>query len=265
MKNENIFPLRLDLFDGDSQGQAETGGTEAGSDDARQSDAPIADAAMGEERPQADAEILRKEFDELIRGKYKDVYTEKTQAMINRKYGKAKAQAEENIRLREVTSLLAKKVGLPEGSDPAQMLAAVENLPESRGDTSADPEREIREQAESWMREADALREKFPAFQLREELEDPAFVAAIRAGVPMELLYKGKHCDRLLSDAAASAAKTAEENVVKNIRAKGDRPAEVGADANNSPILTKSDPSRLSLREFESIAKRVARGERITF
>ncbi|MDO4846436.1 MAG: hypothetical protein Q3977_07430, partial [Oscillospiraceae bacterium] len=65
--------------------------------------------------------------------------------------------------------------------------------------------------------------------------------------------------------AAASAAKTAEENVVKNIRAKGDRPAEVGADANNSPILTKSDPSRLSLREFESIAKRVARGERITF
>ena len=120
-------------------------------------------------------------------------------------------------------------------------------------------------QAETWLREAGALREQYPDFELREELADPDFVTALQAGVPMELLYKGRHCDRLLAEAAACAAKTAEENVVQSIRAKGGRPAENGADANNSPILTKSDPSQLTLREFEQIARRVSRGERITF
>ncbi|MBR2366764.1 MAG: hypothetical protein IKC50_00360 [Oscillospiraceae bacterium] len=259
MKNTNIFPLRLDLFDADAQGAAETGETPVCSDDTRQSEEA---ATAAEERP-ADTEILRKEFDELIRGKYKDVYTERTQAMINRKYAKAKAQAEENAGLRELAGLFARKLGLPEGSDHAQLRAAAEELPEWSRDVP--DEEQTAAQAETWLREAGALREQYPDFELREELADPDFVTALQAGVPMELLYKGRHCDRLLAEAAACAAKTAEENVVQSIRAKGGRPAENGADANNSPILTKSDPSQLTLREFEQIARRVSRGERITF
>ncbi len=253
LKNERNSSLRLDLFDAEAQGAAETGETTACSDDARQSE-------TAEERP-ADTETLRREFDELIRGKYKDVYTEKTQAMINRKYAKAKAQAEENAGLRELTDLFAQKLGLPEGSDSASLRAAAEALPDRTPDEPEDAEAQTRAQAEGWLREANALRERYPDFELRAELEDPAFVAAIQAGVPMELLYRGRHFDRLLSD----AAKTAEENVVQSIRAKGGRPAENGACADNSPILTKSDPSQLTLREFEQIARRVSRGERITF
>ena len=253
MQIENNSSLRLDLFDAEAQGAAETGETQAGSDDARQSETV-------EERT-ADTDALRREFDELIRGKYKDVYTEKTQAMINRKYAKAKAQAEENAGLRELTGLFARKLGLQEDGDPAALRAAAEALPDREPDAPGDAEAQTREQAERWLREANTLRERYPDFELRAELEDPAFVAAIQAGVPMELLYRGRHFDRLLSD----AAKTAEENVVQSIRAKGGRPAENGAGANNSPILTKSDPSQLILREFEQIARRVSRGERITF
>ena len=152
-------------------------------------------------------------------------------------------------------------VVLPEGSGAASLRAAAEALPDRTQDAPEDAEAQTRAQAEEWLREANALRERYPDFELRAELEDPAFVAAIQAGVPMELLYRGRHFDRLLSE----AAKTAEENVVQSIRAKGGRPAENGACADNSPILTKSDPSQLTLREFEQIARRVSRGERITF
>ena len=259
MKNENIFPLRLDLFDADAQGAAETGEIPACSDDTRQSTEADSPA---EARP-ADTDILRKEFDELIHGKYKDVYTEKTQTMINRKYARAKAQAEENAGLRELAELFARKLGLPDGCDHTQLRAAAEELPEWEEDTPEADEASVR--AESWLREAGALREQYPDFELRRELEDPAFVTALQAGVPMDLIYRGKHCDRLLSEAVSDAVKAAEENLVQSIRAKGGRPTENGVGANNSPILTKSDPSQLTLREFEQIAKRVSRGERITF
>ena len=260
MKKTNIFPLRLDLFDADAQGAAETGEPQACSDDTRQSTEA---ASAAEERP-ADTEILRKEFDELIRGKYKDVYTEKTQTMINRKYAKAKAQAEENVGLRELADLFARKLGLPDGSDHVQIRAAAEELPEWEDELQV-AEEDAPARAEGWLREAGELREQYPDFELRRELEDPDFVTALQAGVPMHLIYKGKHCDRLLSEAVLSAVKATEENVVQSIRAKGGRPAENGIGANNSPILTKSDPSQLTLREFEQIAKRVSRGERITF
>jgi hypothetical protein len=52
--------------------------------------------------------------------------------------------------------------------------------------------------------------------------------------------------------------------VTQNIRAKGARPAENGT-SQRAAATIKSDPSKLTLDDFEEISRRLARGEKITF
>ena len=240
-------------------------------------------------------EARQKEFDELINSEqYKDIYTRRTQEMIDRRFAKTKAQEAENAKLREIAGLLGQKYGVSEDTDFSKLKAAIESDDDTWAEAADEAGMTIeqykkfdelrrknaafeamrqndiiqgqnRQKAELWYSEAQALKNKFPQFDLKAELADSSFMAAINAGVPMETVYKGKYYDQFIGEATQATAKTTEHNLVNNIRAKGNRPAENGAASQGAAFTIKSDPSKLTLADFNEIAKRVARGERVSF
>jgi len=80
----------------------------------------------------------------------------------------------------------------------------------------------------------------------------------------VEHAYKTIHFDELVSDAMQTSAAVTERRVVNNVRAKGARPKENGT-ASQSAFQVRDDVSQLSRKERAEIARRVARGEMISF
>ena len=116
----------------------------------------------------------------------------------------------------------------------------------------------------SWAEEAEALRNKLPAFDLAAESRDGRFRAMLRSGVPLELAYRALHTEELLREGMYGAAAAAERRIVDNIRARGARPVEAGA-AGQGGFTVREDVSRLSRQERADIARRAAKGELISF
>ncbi len=86
----------------------------------------------------------------------------------------------------------------------------------------------------------------------------------LRAGVDVKTAYEVIHMDDIKTTVAQAAGKQAETNVTNNIRAKGQRPAEAGA-ASPAGIIVKNDVHALTPSDRKEIARRVARGEKISF
>ena len=80
----------------------------------------------------------------------------------------------------------------------------------------------------------------------------------------MRMIYEGKYHSQLMQQANAQTAARTEKAVTDNIRAKGQRPQENGA-SSGAGFTYKPDPSKLTIKDFEEIQRRVARGEKITF
>lgn len=239
--------------------------------------------------PAADRE---KKFRELISGEFKDLYTQETQRMIDRRFAKAREQEARLASVQPVLDLLSQRYGVTDGdaeklakaledddaywqeaADEAgmsvQQYKAMQKLErENKALIDAQKRREGEQRAnaqlDQWTRESDALKSKFPAFDLQQEAQNSQFVSMLRSGVPMEHAYKVIHMDELMSGAVQQAAAVTEQRVVSSIRAKGQRPTEAGLGA-NSGVIVKSDVTKLNRQDRAEIARRAMRGEKISF
>lgn len=135
-----------------------------------------------------------------------------------------------------------------------------------------------------YLREAEALREVYPDFDLAVELADPILGEILRGrGKPtLRQLYEAAHMDRIVegrveaavTSAVANAVETAvtaavadavrktEEQVLEHIRARGRRPVENGTRA-ASGVRMHPAVNRLSRRDRALLAKRAELGETI--
>lgn len=234
----------------------------------------------------------RKAFDDLINGEYKDIYTQKTQSIIDRRFKETKQMQAQLDQYSPVIDVLMQRYNIENG-DVAKLLDAVENddlyLKDAAYEAGMDVEqykrlqklerqnkafaeaekaRRGREQAEAqlqkWYSEADAVTAKYPGFDLAAEAANPQFLSMLRAGVPMEHAYTVLHMNEILAENANTVAQKTEKQVVDNIRAKGNRVAENGT-SHQSSFTVKDDVSKLTKRDREEIVLRVARGEKIAF
>lgn len=235
-------------------------------------------------------EARAKRFDELISGEFKDLYTAKTQELIDRRFAKSKQTENEAAALRDIAGILNEKYGISDDADYSKLRAAIEGdddiwsaKAEAQGLTveqykefarlqrrnaafEAARQNDIaqqmqQQQAARWAKEAQALKEKYPAFDLKFELENtPGFIQALQAGAPMEILYTGAHYEELKN----ATAKETEQKLTANIRAKGQRPTENGTQSTAASTV-KSDPAKLDLKDYDEIARRVRNGEIISF
>lgn len=198
------------------------------------------------------------EFEALIKGKFKQAYDARVQDTISRRLKQAK-QAEQQLQaLSPLLGTLARKYGVEE-HDIEGLTAAVTGKAESAPETA-----EADRIYESLVQQSEDTRRLYPAFEMAAELQDPGFRALLQAGHDVRSAYEAIHAKEILSAAVAFTARTVEQRISKKIAAVGARPDETAMGA-ASPATVKQDVSRLTKQEIEEVARRVARGERVTF
>ena len=239
-----------------------------------------------------DQDGRRKAFLEMVNGDYKDLYTEETQRIIDRRFRETKGLEETVEGHKPILDMLAQRYNVADG-DPAKLLEALEaddaywsEAADDAGMTVEQYKEFQRLQRESeefhklkqrkeheeaaqqtyaaWMQEAETVKAVYPQFDMSTEVQNPEFMSMLRSGVPLRHAYEVAHLDTIKGGIAQQTAAKTERAVVENIRAKGNRPAENGV-GSGSGITVKNDVSKLSRQDRQEIARRVARGENIMF
>lgn len=249
---------------------------------------PEQTAAPQQETPNPTPETppdKNKLFSDLIKGEYKDQYTEATQKLIDRRFKGVNTQLQAQ---QPIIDMLDQRYGT--NGDMAKLQAAIETdraywqdaadqagmsveqyqtmqrLQRQNDQLRAAQENQQRQwlaqrQYAQWEQEAETMKQKYPDFDLEQATANDMFLYLLKSGnYPMEQAYKAAFAEQI----AAKAAAGAEKAVVDNIKARGARPAEAGA--NPTPAFTvKDDVSKLSDKDVLSILSQISNGGRVTF
>ena len=111
-----------------------------------------------------------------------------------------------------------------------------------------------------WKQQAEETKKWYSDFDIKKELENPEFCRLLKLGVGMKTAYEVLNIDSILD----KNSKNAEKMVVDSIRLKGNRPVENGSEDAGGIILS-SNISKLNKKQRAELAKRAAKGERISF
>lgn len=229
-------------------------------------------------------------FEKIISGDYKDLFTARVQGIIDKRFKETKSLETQLKAHQEIADVLRMKYGV---DDPVKLKAAIEkddayweaaaeeagltveqyrqmkkieaeNTELKRQQVDAEATAAANKQYAEWMHDAEDMKGEYPDFDLQGECQNPQFIALLRSGVDMKAAYTAIHYDAVKQQIAKTTAKTVETNVVNNIRARGMRPPENGA-SSQPGIIVKSDVHNLTKSDRAEIARRVARGEHISF
>ena len=237
-------------------------------------------------------EARRKAFRDMVNGEYKDIYTEETQNIINRRFKESKAMETSLNAQKPILDMLMQRYQIADG-DMAKLQAAIEEdnsywqeaaeeqgltvdqykarmkLERENAELKAMEQKRAGEQAAQqqfakWMQEGEAVKGMYPGFDLQTELQSGQFRDLLRAGISVQQAYELVHMDEIRDATARSAAKTASEQMAANIKSRAARPSENGT-SSQSAVIVKNDVSSLTRAERAEIARRAQRGEKITF
>ena len=241
---------------------------------------------------ETDKSAMKAEFEKLIKGDYKEFYEERVKENLNRRFrenARIKRQNEEN---REIVEMLYDRYNLDVGDvralkqaldgDDAYLAAeadkrgiSIENYKyikklenDNRRFAKMQMQQNARQRAnetvEKWYDESMRLKEIYPDFDIFSEAKNPSFVSLIQSGIDVRTAYEAVHHNDIVRMAQENAAREAEIKVAESIRQKASRPAENGLSSRSSAIFANG-VSSLTREEREDIAKRAARGEKISF
>lgn len=262
---------------------------------------PLADVVYGKQAevttPAAEVvenptEDRNAKFEALIKGEYKDLFDQRMQDTVQRRLKSSKETVDKYNALTPTLEILAKKYGVDASNIEALNKAieeddsyfeeealekgvTVEQLKEIRKmeKENAELKRQMEEQNRrdnanrlyaQWMEQADKAKTVYPSFDLRTEMQNPQFVNLLRSNVDVRTAYEVIHKDEIIPAAMQFTAKAVEQKITNKIIANGARPAENGNSSQGASV-TKSDVSLLTKADRAEIARRVARGEKISF
>lgn len=305
-KFPRLFVTDLQLFaDGGNSG---TGAAEASADNSaalampKSAKSPAAEIKYGiqDEVPPAEVQSEEKaeevdldaEFEELIKGKYKEQYGKRTQDTIEKRLKSSKETVEKYNALTPTLEMLAKKYGVASDDIDALNKAieeddayyeqeasekgmSVESLKEIRKmeRENAQLRRQMQEQSvkenadklyADWLGQSEQLKAVYPAFNLESEIQNPKFLDLLKSNIDVRTAYEVLHKDEIIPAAMKFTAQNVEQKLTNKIRANGARPMENGT-SSQSPIAVKSDVSQLTKADLAEINRRVSRGEKIRF
>ena len=235
-------------------------------------------------------EDRRKAFNDLINGEYKDVYQENFQQIFDRRFKQVKGMEADLAAQKPILDMLKSRYGtddmaglqkaLTEDTEYWESIAekhgmtveqyhAMQKLEQENAELRAIRERQIgqqqvQQQIDMWYKDAEKVKEIYPSFDFKTEVQNPEFLGMLKSGVPVEHAYKMIHFDELTQNAARVAAQTADAQAQARIKSKASRPSENGISSQSAAIV-KSDVSTLTRAERAEIARRVQRGEKISF
>lgn len=235
-------------------------------------------------------EQRKAEFEKLISGDYKDIFAERVQSIIDKRFKETKALEKQLETISPILNILQARYGTDDLKKLADAVmkddAYLEQAAEEAGMTveqyrrvlqleaenkalklrqqNEEAQRLARQQYDRWLQEAESLKETYPNLNLAEECSNPQFLQLLRAGVSVKAAYEVIHMDDIKTNVAKTTAKKVESKVTANIQARGSRPPENGV-SNQSGVIVKNDVRQLTRQDRLEIARRVQRGEVITF
>ena len=117
-----------------------------------------------------------------------------------------------------------------------------------------------------WFDQAHRLKELYPDFSLKNAVTDKEngkkFMAMLAAGFDVRDAYESLHKNEIMDTMMRYVAQKIREKTINDIRTRGLRPYENGADS-AAAHMVKSDPSTWSKEYMDNVVERVRRGERI--
>ena len=235
-------------------------------------------------------EARRKAYNDLISGEYKDIDQERFQQVFDRRFKEVKGIEEELASHKPILDKLMTRYGvkdvaaldkaLTEDTEYWERVAeekgmtveqyhAMQKLEQENAELKAIRQRQIgqqqfQQQIDTWYKEADKVKEVYPSFDFKKEAQNPEFLKLLRNGNSVEHAYKVLHFDELTESAARVAAQTADAQAQARIKQKASRPSENGISSQSAAIV-RNDVSSLTRAERAEIARRVQRGDKITF
>ena len=114
------------------------------------------------------------------------------------------------------------------------------------------------------VQQAETLKQTYPDFDLQREMQDERFVrmTAPNGGCSVEEAYHALHHREIAEQAMQYAANKAQQQVSQTVQANRARPVENGMRGNARAVDVRSDPSKLTRKDLEEIARRVNAGDR---
>lgn len=218
----------------------------AQSGDSKEAEKMAADSRLPAGEEGLDAEDTKNKDDEfraLIKGKYKEQFDKAVQKIITKRLKEVKG-------MKETTEKAARVI--------ERLLAENSYLKKER--TRAMHDTEVNSLVGQWKQQAEETKKSYGDFDIKKELENPEFCRLLKLGVGMKTAYEVLNIDSILD----KNSKNAEKMVVDSIRLKGNRPIENGSEDAGGIILS-SNISKLNKKQRAELAKRAAKGERISF
>ena len=216
----------------------------------------------------------------------KDLHQAHIQNIFNKRFKDDKQKDETIASQNEILGIIGQKYGIKNGAIEALKKAVAEDnsyleeAAEREGLTvdqyrevsklRADAERtrkleeerraqsDMQRQMDDWFRQSAQLKETYPDFDFRSEMQNVSFRRLLQAGIPVQLAYETVH----MNDIVNAAREDAKNSVVDNIRGRQDRPQENGLKGSGGFVLGK-DVSSLTKKERRELNERARRGETI--
>ena len=303
--NFNPFTLNLQLFaEGGTgavgTGDGATGVTGTAAESTKVNKNPLANVKYGVQTDTKQGESVVTEpntdrnakFEELIKGEYKDLYDARMQDTIQKRLKGTKETVDKYNALTPTLELLAKKYGV-DASDINALNRAIEDddsyFEEEALEKGVTVEHlkevnKLKKENENFRREQEArlkqekadelysklvtqekqVKEIYPNFNLNSELQNENFKRLLSSGIDVKTAFEVIHKDEIMPAAMQYTAKLVEQKVANNIRANGMRPSENGISSQGASEV-KSDITKTTKADRDEIARRVARGEKISF
>lgn len=246
------------------------------------------------EDPQASAEeqaTKRMTWDEIMAD---PEYNKAMQEIVQNRVKKSKAAEDAMNKMAPALELLAKKAGLdPENMDYEALANAItddasyyeekalelgvsletakeldKKERESRQNTKDLEQLKFENHIRSLEQQGEALKKVFPSFDLRTELQNPAFarMTAPNVGLPVEDAYYAVHRKEIQAVAAQVTAQKTAEKISNAIQSGMNRPVEQGT-STQAPSVTTFNYRTASKEQREAFKRdlryRMARGEKV--
>lgn len=299
----DFYTLNLCLFGEGGDGAAEGGASEnASGGDVEvvygiQPD-QLDDEAANEEPEEQQPVDLNAQFEQMIKGEYKDAFAKRTQKLIDTRFRQAKEQEARLTALRPVLDALGSRYGIEANApDMAERLMAAIDSDDSYYEDEADKlgltvsqlreqrkmerenaqlrdalaERQRQEARDNvyseWLRQGEALTAIYPEFDLKAESTGEnaeRFLSLLQNGIDMRTAYEVVHRDELITGAISYAVNTAQQRTVDNIRARGMRPRESANGASTAATrIVKADPAAWTDDDIDAAIRQSREGKRI--
>lgn len=151
----------------------------------------------------------------------------------------------------------------PEGKNASEnglnaLKAAAETLAELK------KRARVNEVVASWEKEAEALKETYPSFELSSEMKNGEFRSLLGAGVPLRRAYETVNLENIIGTAMRYAAVNAGKNAARTLARQNARPQENGV-LDRASSVKQTDVASLTEKDIRRILGEVSRGAKITF